>query len=249
MKNTLSSEAKQELSRLLSRILDSYTNIALQLNAFDIAAQKYATPQYLENKDFYLSTINNIPSRFLLPLEMDNVLTAKELTEKYRKTLLEAISKDYLIRIVADIDISLENIYESYLRIKAPTKDNCKIEKEVRNFWTNNIYRSFFIDELAIAIPSGKKSTWDMIFDRYDELRIIRHAIIHNSAILTQKHKNKLIDIELRLPEGNTMTLLKRYDLIKDEKVTFYSVEQILDLRKYFYEFVYFIQQAFIEYK
>lgn len=146
MKNTLSSEAKQELSRLLSRILDSYTNIALQLNAFDIAAQKYATPQYLENKDFQLSMINNIPTRFLLPLEMDNIFTAKELTEKYRGTLLEAISKDYLIRIVADIDISLENIYESYLRIKDPSKDNSKIEKEVRNFWTNNIYRSFFID-------------------------------------------------------------------------------------------------------
>lgn len=192
---------KAAIDRLVNaqiQTLQLYSDIAILFNACDIAVKRYETKE-----DFVsLSTILNMPTEFWIETEVDIRFSRDELLDKYRTDLIEMLCVDYLIRAVTLLDACFEDLYEELLPLYNSEHTEKTIDKLVRNAWTNDNLRNFFVNDLQLKTPTGKISSFSMILDRYEELREIRHAVVHNNGILSEKHLRKLTRISENLPES-----------------------------------------------
>jgi hypothetical protein len=168
-----------------------YTRYALLLNALDVTRKGY------ENRTTVtLSTTANIPAPLRLPVEADVQLDRAGLVRAYGDELPVDFCVGFLVDLVSHFDAWMEDVYEQVLPILDPALSAKDIEKKVRSAWTDSagmpaLRRTFLVD-LALQAPAGKISTPSMVFDRYEEMRELRHAVMHSGGVLTQKHVTKL---------------------------------------------------------
>lgn len=188
MNIALSDAARDTLGNAGLELVRLYTGSALELNAYDVTARGYAE----RADDFYLSTTKNIPAALRLPLEIDNGKRREELVEHYRSEAIQRTCEDYLVRSVSVTDASLEEVYESALEHLSPDMNEQQRQRQVRSSWAidpegrTNI-ASYLVNVARLIAPAGKQSTIDMVFDRYCEIREIRHALVHNHGARCQK--------------------------------------------------------------
>lgn len=168
-----------------------YTRYALLLNALDVTRKEYESRESVT-----LSTTMNIPAGLRLPVEPDVQLDRAGLVEAYGEELPVAFCGGFLVDLVSHFDAWMEDVYEQVLPILEPALSAKDIERKVRSAWTDSggmpaLRRTFLVD-LALQAPAGKISTPSMVFDRYEEMRELRHAVMHSGGALTQKHVTKL---------------------------------------------------------
>ncbi|MEK4286661.1 hypothetical protein [Paenibacillus sp. FSL P4-0502] len=223
----------------MNKLIDNYNDTAILINAVHVAIDRYEK----KGNNVGLSTTKNIPQRYRLAiLEMDYVFDKNKLIRRYRNESINKIARDYLITTVSTLDAYLEEVYAVLLKKKDPTFTDKQIDKEVRESWRDEKIRKFMVNEANILVRDGKLTTPDMAFDRYQEFRILRHAVVHNDNILSNKHIAQLNDLNSRLPDkykeiGYTMLeseFIDKNKIILDNKLVFGT-------RKWAFEFLAFI--------
>lgn len=249
MDEEIKKKAIDRLLRAFYEAIELYTDTALLLNASDIAKQRY------ENiyDSTVLSTTCNIPPDYRCRREFDRSFYPSELVEKYSGTLITVLSLNYLVRAVALFDACLEDIYETLLPVYDLSLTVEKVTKRVRSAWTEkkdsnkSQLRYFFTDELCLQSPKRyQQNTPDMLFDRYEEMREIRHAVIHNEGILAKKHQDKLKLLSERLPEELRVLSFANPDFIANNKVDM-GVLEIYVIRKWLFDAISYLILSFQE--
>lgn len=242
--------AKERMTKAFIEILCVYNDTALLINSCHVAKNRY---EGITDPDFRLSTTLGIPPEYQLPeFEIDFLFEKKELIEQYRKQLIKVLCKNYLVTIVSVFDAALEDIYEMLLPLQNRNLTEKDVSKLVRAAWANNQkgknnLRSFFIDTLELKSPKGNESTLDMVFDRYEEIREIRHAVVHNSGVLSQKNKNKLKELSERLPcelRERSLVSLTDVGFIHNDKVEL-DIADLCLLRAWFYKVTSYFGKVF----
>jgi hypothetical protein len=180
-------------------VVELYTEYALMLNAFDVTRKEYES-----RSDITLSTTHGIPGHLRISVEMDVQLAKDELVDEYKNNLPESFCRGFLVALVSRMDAWMEDIFEAALPILRPTLSDQDIEKCVRSAWADSggmpaIRRSFLV-EMGLIGPTGRITTPAMMFDRYEEMREARHAIMHSNGKLTAKHVSKLSILHARFP-------------------------------------------------
>jgi len=197
----MADKARERFGNTSISIIETFTNTALLLNACDIAAKSYES-----RKDTVaLSTTMYIPHEFKLPLDVDVVLNRTDLMQKYRVPLLHTLCKDFLVSAISRIDACFEDIYDDIISTLEPTvAENTRLNR-VRSSWRiagngRTELFNYLTDKAGLKSPASSRSTVDMVFDRYEELREIRHALVHTNGILSEKHLVRLATLRDRLP-------------------------------------------------
>jgi len=231
-------------------VLGVYNDTALLINSCHIAKDMY---EGIDDPNFRLSTTQGIPLEYQLPdFEIEYWFKVDELTGQYGKRLIQVLCKNYLVTIVSVFDAALEDIYEILLPLQVNNLTEEKISKLVRSAWASNQkgktnLRSFFIDALGLKSPEGNESTLDMVFDRYEEIREIRHAVVHNNGLISQKNKNKLKELSERLPPDlrqRSLVSLSNIGFIHNNKIEL-DVADLCLLRVWFYKIVSYFSKVF----
>lgn len=188
------------------KIINLYTHTALLLNACDVAAKSYE----VRADNFQLSTTMFIPDFLRLPVEVERevevVFHRNDLPGAYKGQALQRLAEDFMIRMVSVMDDVLEDIYEKTLPLIFSTLSEADIAKRVRSSWWQdqngqvNLF-NFLVNDAGLKSPKDRRSTLDMVFDRYYEMREIRHALVHSAGILSEKNKIRLDSLAERLPK------------------------------------------------
>lgn len=242
MPNQLLNNLNSILSEYLEKLMEDYTVTALQLNACDVALNRYKTaPDAIG-----LNTIGKIPPEFQLESDLGMQYDKQGLIQQYQYNLPRKIASDYLVRTVAIIDAMLEDTYELLLKEYQPEVDEKKRQNLIRSAWANENLRSYILNEFGLKKPSDKKLPVEMSFDRYEEFREVRHAIMHNKGKLSKKHKDKLNDLKDRVPQDlkNLKPSMLESDMISGNDVTLNYVS-ILNLRKWAYTFTLYLRDCY----
>jgi hypothetical protein len=246
MKIDLFNSASEILGNAGLELVRLYTGSALQLNAYDVTACGYAA----RADDFFLSTTQNIPIALKLPLEIDNGKNRLELVDHYRTEAIKRSCEDYLVRCVSVIDASFEEVYEMSLEKLSPQLNAKQQQHKVKSSWAFNVngrtdIATYFVDTLGLIAPPGKQSTIDMVFDRYCEIREVRHALVHNRGVLSERHQIRLNQLRSRLPENLRHGSIASAEFLADGVVVM-SMHEMLALRQWFYTVILgFLREAF----
>lgn len=84
-----------------------------------------------------------------------------------------------------------------------------------------------------------------MVFDRYYEMREIRHALVHTSGELSPKHLKRLSDFAARLPEEQRHGSLAHAPFVSTGSVTL-TTNDLLSLRHWAYITIFgYLRRAF----
>ena len=242
----IAAAAQACLTRGAQALVEMYTNTALLLNACDVAASGYER----RTDEFTLRTTQNIPPNVRLPVELDVAFHRTELPEQYRDPVLRRIAEDFVIRMVSLVDGVLEDVFEESLKIHEPALNEVEIGKRVRAAWQSEAnghvkLLNFLVDETGLRSPAGKRSTVQMVFDRYYELRGIRHALVHTAGLLSAKHLERLRALSERLPEDLRQGSLATAHFIATGRVL-PTVNELLALRHWAYTTIIgYLQVAF----
>ena len=244
----IASVAKSSLARGAHVLIEMYTNTALLLNACDVAANSYER----RTDHFKLSTTLGIPPDVRLPVEVDVCFFSNELPEQYRDPVLRRIAEDFVIRMVSVLDGVFEDIFEETLKLHEPALSDPEIAGRVRSVWQSEAnghvnLLNFLINQLGLRSPVGKVSSVQMVFERYYEIREIRHALVHSSGILSPKHVQRLRSLSERLPPELRHGSLATSDFIATGRVLL-TAHELLKLRHWAYTTVLgYLQVAFDE--
>ncbi len=243
--------AEEVFQNAFQEIVKLYTHYALLLNSFDVTRLEYAS-----RTNVTLSTTFNIPAQLRLPVEVDIQLDKAALLDEYSNKLVLNFCRLFIVELVSHVDAWLEDIYESSLPFVHANLSARDIEKKVKSAWSLgpgdiSLIRNFFISELQLLKPNGLITTPDMLFDRYEEMREIRHALIHTQGKLSAKHVAKLTALKTRflamnLPAGATTVSdgLLPSGIVVDSEVII-SATQLLALRKWCFDTISYLRNSF----
>ena len=240
--------AKSCLANGAGELVRMYTDSALLLNSCDVAAKGYAA----RTDNFQLSTTSNISGELRLPLEIEVVFHRHQLPAVYADRVLQRVSEDFLIRLVSVIDAVLEDIYEAVLPLVSSNLPEAEIAKRVRLAWQQDDnghvkLLNYLVVEAGLLSPKGRRSTLQMVFDRYYEMREVRHSLVHNAGVLSPKHLARLKLLAGRLPEDIRHGSLASAKFLESGAVRL-TVPDILSLRHWAYLTVIgYLQTAFTE--
>lgn len=201
MNQIIKNEAIRILTSTSFRITNLYTDYALMLNSFDISKNRYLEM----TKNITLSTTTNIPNELRLEPEIDVTFLKNELVDNYANALPKHFNKIFIIETVSLMDACFEDIFEFSLPVLFVNLTCNVIDNKVRSAWTENnngvsLIRDFFILQMNLQPLPRLVSTPDDVFDRYEELRILRHALVHNEGKLNSKHVARLNILKTRFP-------------------------------------------------
>jgi hypothetical protein len=232
---TIATVAMDCLLKAGDSLVQMYTDTALLLNACDVTARSYAE----RTDDFQLSTTQNIHSSVRLPIEIDVVLRRNELVSAYKEKILKRVVEDFVVRMVSVADGAFEDIYENTLPLVLKDLNEDDILKRVRAAWqveANGHVKlvNFLVEEAGLLSPPEKLSSVKMVFDRYYELREIRHALVHSGGVLSSKHKHRLSDFSLRLPENLRDGSFAKHSFLSTGEILL-SVSDALKIRYWAY--------------
>jgi len=225
-------------------VMQVYNETALLVNSCHVARERY---ENMKDPNFtHLSTTRGIPPEYRLSdFEIDYVFSQNDLIEQYRQHLIEAICKNYLVNIVSVFDVALEDIYEKLLQLYHVDISEKKLNALVRAAWMYNKeeksnLRNFFVNDLGLQAAESDEGSLDLIFDRYEEIREIRHATIHNNGLLSPKNKKKLQKINENLPPAlreNSFVSLMNTGFIHNDIVKL-DIKDLCFLRAWFYKVI-----------
>ena len=106
---------------------------------------------------------------------------------------------------------------------------------------------NFLVDDAGLKSPTDFQSTVDMVFDRYYEMREVRHALVHSGGVLSGKNKKRLADLAERLPIGIRNGSLANQSFLADGVVKL-NGDIILFLRYWAYTtIIVYLQKSFHE--
>jgi hypothetical protein len=215
-------------------LVTMYTDTALTLNACDVAAKSYAA----RNDEFRLSTTQNIPLEFRLPMELDMTYLRNELPGKYQSDVVRRLCEDFIIRLISLLDGIFEDILEAVTPLVEPGILDVEVTKRVRAAWqleqNGHVKVLNYLVQAGLKSPAEKKSTVEMVFDRYYEMREIRHALVHTAGTLSTKHLQRLKELSERLPPELRNGSLAEAEFLKTGRVE-PNVQVILGLRHWAY--------------
>lgn len=226
-----------------------YNRYDLILNSLALSRDHYASLPEVE-----YSTTVGIPEGLRLSLEFDTRFNRQEMLQHYGGTLPEAVGSTFLVDLVSRFDAWMEDVYDAFLQRDEPEMAQEARAKRVRSAWSEpdgqSVIRTLFLVKLAIGTPSGKKSTPAMVFDRYEELRQLRHSVVHADGKLTAGHISKLGRLNANLPpdasKGNasfaTLLVGPSPEVGANVRV---GVVQMLVLRKWAVDTVLYFMAAF----
>lgn len=214
-----------------------YTNTALTLNACDVAAKSYAS----RTDNLFLSTTAQIPEEFRLPVELDVRFSRHELSERYSAEVAQRICEDFLIRLISLLDGIFEDLLAVVTALNEPAISEIEVARRVRAAWTQepngHVKLVNYLLSMGLKPPSGKKSTVEMVFDRYYEMREVRHALIHNAGNLSNKHLKRLKELSERLPVELRDGSLASAEFLAKGRVVL-NLQEILSFRFWAYSTV-----------
>jgi hypothetical protein len=244
----ISAAARTCLVRGAQALVEMYTNTALLLNACDVAARGYEQ----RTDEFRLSTTQNIPANLRLPVELDVAFHRSVLPRQYQDPVLRRIAEDFVIRMISVVDGVFEDIFEETLKLVDAQLGEAEVSKRVRAAWQTEANGqvklvNFLVDQAGLQSPSNRRSTIQMVFDRYYELREIRHALVHTAGILSPKHLDRLRILSERLPPNQRHGSLATAPFLATGRVLL-TVPELLALRYWAYTTVFgYLQVAFQE--
>lgn len=244
MSNELLNKLHSILSDCLGKLMDDYSVTALQLNACEVSLNRYSEA----HESIRLNTIGKIPKEFQLDTDLAMQYDKEGLIQQYKFNLPRKIASDYLVRTVSIIDALFEDIYELLLNTYKSELDEKKLQNMIRSAWANNNLRNFMLYDFGLKKPEEKKLPIEMTFDRYEEYREIRHAVMHNKGKLSKKHRDKLKELKERVPQEYRrykVTMLDT-DMITGNEVTLNYIS-ILNLRKWAYTLLLYLRDCFTQ--
>ncbi|RUT69179.1 hypothetical protein D0817_16855 [Flavobacterium cupreum] len=235
----MTTELKNKIQGILTvtsiKILKDYTSSALMLNACHLAIEKYNDP----DRKILLSTTANIHEDLRLKPEIEEQLTNNLLIEKYSKEVPTKIFEYYVLNSVSVVDAAFEDVYETILQEYENSITEKQISDRIRNAWTNDNFIDYFINKTGIEDKSNPQKRIKETFDRYKEYRIIRHALLHNKGVLSDKHMRQLEEIHEATDEDSKFKTMKNLPFYTDKKVEL-TRDRFLSIRKFLYQFIYY---------
>lgn len=229
----------------LGNIVHNYTENALLINSCFVAAERYRTLTETDR----LSTTASIPSELRLDHEVDVQYTNASLVKAYKGSVQIVIFQNYIIASVSIVDATLEDLYEHLIKVYNHYISEAELEKQIRNAWTNDSLLKFFTaDEKAgLKKPSDKETDLNEAFMRYNELRIIRHTLVHTNGKLSGKNLKKLQENLINTPaERKHFALINSPLFDKDRNINL-SINITLLIRQYLNRFLMFVYQSIKE--
>jgi len=240
MKQELSDNLQQIFLRASIRLLDDYTLSALMINSCYVAIERYSNPKY----KVHLSTTANIPENLRLDPEVEIKLENQELIDKYSTNVMLKVYEQYVLTSVSIIDANFEDVYELLLREYEIGITDKQMSDKIRNAWTNDNLITYFIDKTNLEDITNPQRQLKAAFDRYKEYRIIRHALLHNKGILSDKHIRQLDEIFDETDEDSKFKCMKNLPFYTDRKVEL-TRDRFLSIRKFLYQFLDYYVLAF----
>ena len=230
--------AEDALRRAGIDLVRLYTDAALELNALDVTARSYA----VRTDDFLLQTTRNIPDGLRLPLELDLARTKGELIEYYRNSGVQRACENFILRIVAVIDECFEDIFDLAMQTCSPELDERGRQRKIKSQWATDgdgrtEVAKYLVDTAGLRAPANTMSTVDMVFDRYCELREVRHSLAHGLGRLSPKNLARLNQLQDRLPAPIRHGSLAAADFLVDGRVKL-ELADLLAIRRWCYETV-----------
>lgn len=236
MKKETKEKAIEHIGLGIAKIVNNYSEYALLINACDVAARRYA-----DKKDTsHLSTTQNIPFELRLDHEIEVRYSNENLVKAYKGDVLNKVLENYLIASISVVDGILEDLYEIFLRFEESGLTEQEIEKRVNSSWRNDSLLKYLTNPegLNLKEPNGFKMKYRETFIRYYELRIIRHAIIHTSGILTETDYSRLQGFANETDDERKQIALINSPLINKNKKIELSINRILSIRQYLDRFL-----------
>lgn len=178
----------------MNRVLDSYNETALLINAVEKSTEYYRSAP----ANVGVSTTINIPDSYKIPV-LDDVeyFTKEELIDEVPKRLYDKICKDFLVTTVEIMDSLVEKIYHHL----TPFFPKPKGKKWLKNPWRDDSLRKLLFDYMKIVKNPKERLGFELVLDRYEELRTIRHIFLHGQGKLTEEYLNTFQKMKNRLPK------------------------------------------------
>lgn len=169
--------------RTVKNLMNNYNLTAIVLNAVEVAKTYYE-----QRKDsFALSTTIRIPLEFKIsPVDIDKWYYKDDLVKAYSDDVITKVATDYLIHTIATIDAYIEDVHRyfcNHLVDETELKD-LKIRED--RPWSNDAFRRL-IHYIGLQKPADHVSTIDLVLDRYEEFRFLRHAVLHQRGRLDER--------------------------------------------------------------
>ena len=229
---------QQKLLEASMKILKDYTNSALLINSCHLAMERYGD----KSRPVHLSTTGNIPLPLRLNMEIEEELFNDELVDRYSSETQNLIYEQYVSNSVSVIDGVFEDIYEELLKEFDPNLSEKQINDKIRAAWSQNSLIEYFIQNTGIQDSTNPQKRIKEAFDRYKEYRIIRHALMHNKGVLSDKHIRQLDEIHDDADIDSKEKTMKNSPFYESRKVLL-NINIFLSFRKFLYELTgYFIQ-------
>ena len=168
------------------------------------------------------------------------------MVEKYSNETQQLLFRQYIVSSIAILDSLYEECYEILLNEHEPQLTETQVRNKVRSAWANDQLITYFIDKTRLHIEAEPTRRIKQSFDRYKELRIIRHSIVHNKSILSDKHKRQIDEIYDEGDQESKNKSLKNSPFYTEGEVKL-DMSRFLSIRKFIYDLMLYFENALLE--
>ncbi len=142
-----------------------------------------------------------------------------ELPEKYQSDVVRRFCEDFIIRLISLLNGIFEDILEAVTPLLEPGITDFEITKRMRATWqqegNGHVKVPKYLVHAGLKSSAEKRSTVEMVFDRYYEMREIRHALVPTAGTLSTKHPQRMKALTERLPPGQCKGSQAKADFLK----------------------------------
>ncbi len=236
MDKDLREKSKKIINDGIIKILKNYTKYALLINACFISKNRYETLDVTDG----LSTIKNIPSHLRLDREIDFRYTNAELVNEYMTDVLEVVFRNYLVMSISLVDAVLEDLYELFIVSLQAGISESELNKKVREAWVNNNLLNYFVAKNGVNLkkPDDNSVPYEESFMRYKELRLLRHSLVHDDGLVSDRSLATLREFKERTPVERRHDAMIDSPMIQNSKKVTLSINKILSVRQQLHRFL-----------
>jgi len=241
-------KTKEIVSRLFGNctkdLLRLYNTSALFLNAIDLTRNRYDSVRV----DSFLSTVGNLDSSFMSFVDSFSnscfTFTRSQLLDFYSVNAVHEVAKNFVIKSVAIMDTYLEELFVNLLNLHEKGITEKQVAGRVHYaFGIEGSLRKFLLD-LGMDKPQDYSSSPEMVFDRYEEIRLIRHCLSHKNGVVDEEIRRKLDVFKDRLPEDLKEFSIASSYIVKDSKV-YLDHSTLYIFRKWYLDAIVYFVLAF----
>jgi len=218
------------------KVIEDYKETALLINACFVSKDRYEQ----KKKILALSTIGGIPLEYRFPsVDIDRRIGREQLVSLYRNEIPMKVATNYLITTVATLDAAMEDVYEVLLIERSGINEQ-EAHQRVSQLW--RFFMEYLKNDLKLKKPNGHKYDVDAYLNTYTIWRNIRHALLHNRGVLSEKNRRIISEIDQMIPEENRVM---GSPLIKADGTITLDLSTIYILRFWCLSFITYMQGAF----